>query len=168
MNKMQNEILIIGYGNPLRGDDGLGYHLIQCIERGQEPSIYEIGSHIETRACQQLTPELAEPISQVQGVIFVDARVGDGNEHAWGTLFSETITPAMPASSAFSHYVDPATLLALAQMLYGTCPQALLLSVVGQSFGYNEQLSAVVQARVPDLLHCVHTWIEQFQTVGGC
>lgn len=159
IEQKQPKILIIGYGNPLRGDDGLGHHLIQYINTDEIRVTITCGHRlVQSRAYQQLTPELAEPISQAQGVIFVDARIGD----VPGTLFSEPVRPR--CQNAFSHHADPAGLLALALVLYGTCPnQALLLSVVGQSFEYNEQLSPVVEATLPDLLHHIQTWIEQIE-----
>ena len=58
--------LIIGYGNPLRGDDGLGWRAAEQLA--------EIipQSEAEVIACHQLTPELAEPISRARLVIFID------------------------------------------------------------------------------------------------
>lgn len=59
--------LIIGYGNPLRGDDGLGWHVAQRLAA----VLPQHRARIEV--CHQLTPELAEPISRADLVIFIDA-----------------------------------------------------------------------------------------------
>ncbi|MBW7939884.1 MAG: hypothetical protein H3C63_14095, partial [Candidatus Omnitrophica bacterium] len=50
-----NRVLVIGFGNPLRGDDGFGWEVAGQLERrlSQESSV-----HILTPI--QLAPELAE------------------------------------------------------------------------------------------------------------
>ena len=66
-------VLIIGYGNPLRGDDGVGWRVVEEIQgwkaegRGQKG---DVGS-VEAVAYHQLMPELAEVISRVDRVIDV-------------------------------------------------------------------------------------------------
>jgi hydrogenase maturation protease len=131
--------LIIGYGNPLRGDDGLGWVAAEMLaERLAAVSIL---------TCHQLTPELAEPISRVDRVIFIDAAaVGEPGE-----IVCHTIEPFLPASGPFSHTCDPAGLLQMAQMLYGRSPYGYLFTVTGASFGYEEKLSAAVTAALPRL-----------------
>src|SRR5262245_29107852 len=69
-------VLIIGYGNPLRADDGVGWqaarHLAELLR--DEP--------IEILALHQLTPELAEPISRADLIIFIDAS-NEGQPGSW-------------------------------------------------------------------------------------
>jgi len=63
-------LLILGYGNPLRGDDGVGWHAVHRLrERSAELDA-------DVMSCHQLTPELAEAVSRAERVIFIDARVG--------------------------------------------------------------------------------------------
>ena len=58
--------LIIGYGNPLRTDDGIGIVIAEAIGG--------IG-------LQQLKPELAEPISRAKHLVLIDARFGETLGH---------------------------------------------------------------------------------------
>ena len=61
-------LLVIGYGNTLRRDDGVGPKLADAVAA--------LGlTGVRTLACALLTPELAEAVSQAQRVIFVDAAV---------------------------------------------------------------------------------------------
>ncbi len=135
-------VLIIGYGNPLRGDDGIGWRL------AQELSETLASDEVAVLAQHQLTPELAEPISRAECVIFMDATI----EGTPGRLVYAPLKPAELAPGSFTHNVNPATLLALAQALYEHCPEARVLAVTGASFGYTEQLSPVVAAVVPEAL----------------
>ena len=50
------DFLVIGYGNTLRGDDGVGPRVAEAIEKLNLPGV-------RTLVCQQLSPEHADPIS---------------------------------------------------------------------------------------------------------
>jgi len=113
--------LVIGYGNSLRGDDGAGPFIAERLGAG-------------AIACHQLTPELAEFISQADRVIFVDA-------HAGVPAGQIAIQPVQPRPSAAIHRFDPETLLAWSQQLYGRAPEAILVGIGGESFGFSEGLS---------------------------
>ncbi len=130
--------LIIAYGNPLRGDDGVGWRVGELLAR-QAPS------EVEVVVCHQLTPELAEPISRSGQVIFVDACTSGEP----GNVRQERVVPAPLCATRFSHDVDPAGLLALARQLYGASPPAAIIAVAGERFGYEERLSPRVAAAVP-------------------
>jgi hydrogenase maturation protease len=113
-------LLIIGYGNPLRSDDGLGWLIAKDLGR-------LIGGSATMLTVHQLTPELAEPISEADLVIFIDACY----EGAPGTWKCETIQAAPAPSQTFAHHLTPATLLIYARAVFSAEPVALLVSVAG-------------------------------------
>ncbi len=135
------QVLIIGYGNVLRADDGLGPAVIDALE--SEPA----GEGVTTLSCQLLTPDLAEPVGRADLVVFIDASV-DGEP---GEVRCTRIEPDRARTSSFTHHFDPAGLVALAEALYGRAPEAYVISVCGQSFEYEEGLTAAVAARVPEV-----------------
>ncbi|MGA1285390.1 MAG: hypothetical protein ACO34J_15215 [Prochlorothrix sp.] len=57
--------LIIGYGNTLREDDGVGYCMAEAIAQWNLTGI-------ESKAVHQLTPDLAAHLAEVDRVIFID------------------------------------------------------------------------------------------------
>ena len=126
--------MIIGYGNPLRGDDGVGWRVIEALE-GLVPEGAAVAVHL-------LTPELAEPISRARCVIFVDAAVGDLPGQM--SCFPLAPAPGRPGS----HETNPAGLLALAAELFGRCPPAHMVTIAGGSFDVGEELTAPVEAAV--------------------
>ena len=138
---MMPHTLIIGYGNPLRGDDGFGWH---AAVRLQE-IIHDAG--IEILAVHQLTPELMDPVSRARRVIFIDAAVG---EDAGKLTVSALETSGGPAP-AFTHFATPAALLEGARALYGAKPEALLITVVGLDFEIGEELSGPVRLALESL-----------------
>lgn len=144
---MASAPLVIGYGNPLRADDGLGWTAAQRLAETSLPAAARV------LAVHQLTPELAEPISRAGLVIFVDAREGDGP----GRVHWHAVAPGGGGALAFSHELHPAALLGLARALYGACPPAIVVSVDGVDFEYGVVLSPAVQAALPEVLDRVRT-----------
>jgi hydrogenase maturation protease len=146
---MPSPRLVIGYGNPLRADDGLGWIIGQQFRR--DLAEHRGPADVVVLAEHQLTPELAEPISRARLVIFVDAREGDQP----GRVDCRVVDPAGAGSLAFSHDVDPSSLVQMARLLYGSCPTAGVVSVDGEQFGYGTTLSRIVQAAVPEVVQRV-------------
>jgi hydrogenase maturation protease len=140
-------LLIIGYGNPLRGDDGVGWQIADPLARlaGDSATVFVV---------HQLTPELAEPISSADLVVFIDACY----EGQPGTWTCETIRPDPNPSHRFSHYFTPANLLSYTYAVFGVSPKALLVSVAGSSFDYSQGLSPTVAAIVPEIVASVSEW----------
>jgi hydrogenase maturation protease len=141
--------LIIGYGNPLRSDDGFGWHASQLLAQALT------GQDVEVLTCHQLTPELAEPLSKCRRAVFIDA---DAHGKP-GEIHRRTVRPQIPTSSAFTHTCTPAGLLASAQQLYGHRPRALVITVSAQTFEFGDALSPVVSAALPKVVAHVCQWI---------
>ncbi|MFZ0963877.1 MAG: hydrogenase maturation protease [Terriglobia bacterium] len=140
--------LVVGYGNPLRSDDGFGWQAAYLLEQALADQDTEVIT------CHQLTPELAEPLSHSNRVVFIDADA-KGNP---GDIHRRAIRPQTAASSAFTHSCTPSGLLASAQALYGHRPKALVVTVSAQSFAFGDSLSPVVAAALPAVVNQVCKW----------
>lgn len=146
------KILVIGYGNPLRGDDSFGHRAVEQLKQEVQ------GREVEFVDCQQLTPELAERVSKADLVLFVDADM-DG---VAGTIHSRRIEPvASRNSGSLVHHLDPDALLALAHALFGKTPESMLMTVTGECFGYGSQLSTEVNKALPGVVHHMKELIEE-------
>jgi hydrogenase maturation protease len=135
--------LILACGNTLREDDGVGPWLAQWAEErfASEPRVAAI-------ARQQLTPELALDLAEVQAVIFVDCAV----HAAAGEVQLRPVEAAEVAGSALgTHHLGAAELLALSKELYGSVPlSSLVLTVGAASLELREGFSEAVQAALPE------------------
>ena len=173
--------LIIGIGNPMRGDDALGWRAIE--ELNQAFSCEEA----EMVTCHQLTPDLAESVAQRESVIFIDACAGSPpgeirvnqlttrnvgptpslrSEPALSTAKGQALGSALAGASpgptsatrgltaafALTHRLDPLSLMQYSRALYGICPQAWTISMNGADYGYSEALSFPVESRLPELI----------------
>jgi hydrogenase maturation protease len=136
--------LVICYGNPLRGDDGFAWHVAQKLIKANLEQLEVVVVH-------QLLPELAESISQAHSVVFVDASL----EIPAGQVSLQELKPIVPLE-IFSHHLEPAKLLGVAQKLYGRVPEtAVAVSVGVQSLGYTEPLSLEVEVAIPKVLKAI-------------
>lgn len=136
--------LIIGYGNPLRGDDAVG-------QRAAERLRQSIGEpEVEMLAVYQLTPELMEPISQARRVIFVDAAVGPEP----GKITERRIE-ANSGGYVFTHKATPEALLAGALRLYGAAPEGILVTITGAGFELGERLSQAAEQALQTVVRMV-------------
>jgi hydrogenase maturation protease len=143
------KLLILGYGNPLRSDDGFGWQAAQrlgCL-------VEDAG--VDIQAVHQLTPELAEPVSRAGRVIFIDA----GRDGTPGEVRRQPVQPE-PAG-AFTHHLTPAALLVLTRELYGRVPQAELFSAAGESFEYGLVLSASMEAALGEVCNRVISLVQE-------
>lgn len=137
------KVLVIGFGNPLRSDDSFG---IQAVEKLKQAVG---GTDIEFIECQQLTPELAEQVSRSELALFVDADM-DGVS---GTIHSHRILPTQrPSGGTLVHHLDPSTLLGLSERIFHRVPEAMLMTVTGECFGYGSQLSPEVAKALPGVV----------------
>jgi hydrogenase maturation protease len=133
-------VLVIGYGNDLRGDDAAGPRAACEVAAWHLPHVRVVTQH-------QLTPELADPLAAVGRAVFLDAHVpADGC-----TPCVRPIAPAL-ARDGGGHTADPAELLALARTAYGRAPDAWLLTIPAEAFQFGAPLSRVAERGVADAL----------------
>lgn len=119
---MTGPILIIGYGNPGRGDDGLGPVLADRIANLNLPGV-------RVDIDYQLTVEHAAQVAQAGQVVFVDAQMtGQG-----AVSFEPVACDAVQTLG--SHSLAPAAVMRLARDLFGATPPAYQLGITGKEFG---------------------------------
>lgn len=170
--------LLIGLGNMLRGDDGVGPYLAERAA-GQWPQLRVRGVH-------QMTPELSSDLAEARRVLFIDAWSGfagalplqqrrgasldtphasagaNGCSGPWLLPLEPIATDAGAAAEAgaFSHRLDPLQLLAITALLHGRTPQAWQLLVPAFRCDHGEGLSPELQALLPRAETLLHSWCD--------
>lgn len=155
------KLLIIGYGNPDREDDGVAWHILHAltIKLGLiSPESYEDEfpefDTVNFAFYLQLTPEMAEDVSAYEYVCFIDAHTGNIPEPIrLITVESEF------QHSPFTHHLTPQSLLSMCETLYGQKPDAALLSVRGHRFLFSRELSRETAALVPQAVELIWEWL---------
>lgn len=153
--KNEGHILILGYGNVDRGDDGLGHHVVNGLARrfgrgAVEPYLDEpetAAGNVDLIFQRQLTPEMAELLTDYDLVVFVDAHTGAFAEEL---RVAEVVAAYQP--QALTHHLSPETLLALTQTMYGHSPTGLLYSGRGYAFDFTNELSDRTRALADQII----------------
>jgi len=129
-------VLVIGYGNPLRSDDGVGPAVAERL--AGDPRL----EGVDIRSEHQLTPDLALDASRASLLVLVDA----GAEQAPGEVSVRRLEPAGEPGTAWTHHLDPSGLVGLARELWGPAPPVVIVSVGPATLEVGEGLSPVVEA----------------------
>ena len=148
-----SKILVVGYGNTLRRDDGLGQVAVQRIE-----SLVQ-DDEVKVMVVHQMGIELAEDLRDADLVILIDAHVGD----APGTLKETEVVPDNASLESFSHHLNPGVLMGCVEALYGTHPETVIYSIAADSFDFGEGLSPSVEATLSLLIDKVLARIAKFK-----
>jgi hydrogenase maturation protease len=157
---IQNEFLIVGVGNALRQDDGAGLALAEALRS----ALTEMGRATQIRQVQQLLPELAEEIGEIQPRILV---IADCRQAAEGSSEAEISRLDVPQDAAAapqgamldSHRLTAHQLAVMAERLYGYAGDAWLATVPGEAFGHGQGMSRLTTEAIP---RAVQTLLERF------
>ena len=144
--------LVLGIGNPLRGDDGFGAAVIEELQRAG------FGAHADLLAVHQLTPELVLDLEGACCVAFVDASV----ELAAGQAGESDPRSTAPARSSWSHGLDPSGLLALGREVLGTELPARVFAVGAVGFDEGDDLASPLREHAPAIARRIVSWWEEF------
>jgi len=153
-------VLVIGYGNALRSDDGVGVHAARLVADDRRFA----GADIRVLALHQLGPELALDMSQASLVVLIDASAEDPA----GSISTRRLTPdpgrrAGAGPRATSHHVGVEELVGLARELYGAAPEVVVVSVGVATMEAGEVLSPAVTAALPGVVEAVADLIADSQ-----
>lgn len=144
-------VLVIGYGNELRHDDGLGPAAVDALAR-----------RIQRKDCVFVTyrqpyPETVTLLKYASHVIFVDASIGE-------TPGEINVLPVSALDSAIPYEAEPhhltlEWLLWTTEQLYGCRPKAIVYTMTGQDFSLGVGISNCVMQRLPCLVEQVEAYI---------
>jgi len=141
-------VLVIGYGNPGRLDDGLGPAFIAALEQANLPGVAVSTDY-------QLNVEDAADLVGIDVVLFADA------DCAGPEPFSvQPVVPATETLSFSTHSVSPEAVLAMARDIFNAEPDAFILGIRGYEFNeFGERLSdpaaANLAAAVQYVINCL-------------
>lgn len=145
MVREAEDILVIGFGNPGRLDDGLGPAFAEAIQRLQLPGVTVASDY-------QLTVEDASDVAQHKAVIFADAAV-TGPEPFELRCIESTNT-----ISFSTHSVEPQEVLGLASQLFDARTVGYVLAIRGYEFDeFGMELSEKAQNNLDAALDFIKT-----------
>ncbi|MEM8535964.1 MAG: hydrogenase maturation protease, partial [Chloroflexota bacterium] len=155
--KHRTSVVVIGYGNDMRCDDAVGIHTAQTIAEWNLPDVQVI-------TVQQLTPELAERLTQARLAIFIDAyQLPDklANLREETLVHTHMLTPDDPSytPSSLEHTGDPRYLLALTQAIYGCVPPAYWVMIPARHVDFGQDMSSLTRNGMVTALQLIYNLI---------
>jgi len=130
-----NKCLVIGCGNTLRGDDGLGPY----IAEGLQDVVGSDGVDVRIMAIPQLDVILASEMCEADLVIFIDARADDSEELVKIERIEPAVGPMAPHHT--SHTISMPVLLRIALDWYAAAPFCYAVMPKGYDFSIGEFVS---------------------------
>ena len=162
---LSHRVLILGFGNTLRRDDGAGAVAARLL--AADPRL--AGDDVEVREAYQLLPEMALDLGEATLVVFVDADA----RGLPGSIEIHEIDPATAARSdadargepgASSHHVGGGELVALAAELTGRAPRAVAIGIGVADLEVGEGLTRAVETALPRVVDIVADLVEEHRT----
>jgi hydrogenase maturation protease len=144
--------MVVGYGNSLRSDDGVGPAVAARL--AGDPRL----AGVIIRSEHQLTPELAADASQASLLVLVDA----GTDEAPGEVSVRRLEPSpVEGGTTWTHHLDPSALVGLARELWGSAPPVIVVSIGPASLEVGEGLTEIVAPAVTRAADLVATVVEE-------
>jgi hydrogenase maturation protease len=146
---MRINYLVIGYGNSLRSDDGAGQIVASKIASWNLPNVRSLVVH-------QLTPELAEDLTNADTVIFVDAVISSKQN----SEKIEIIT--LEGDDKYlnlGHTENPHSLLYLSKIIYNKIPKAYWILIPAINFEFGEKISDITKKGIEQSLEKIESII---------
>ncbi len=137
----QDQVLVIGLGSTLRGDDALGRIAAQRVRGVVNPRLVKVIDQCGP------TPELAAELANASLVVFLDAS-GDGPP---GQVVKRCVSGS-DALTYISHRCQPGTLVRLARSLYGRATPAVAITFRAETLDLNDCRLAPAAAAACELI----------------
>lgn len=140
-------LLVIGYGNELRGDDAAGPLVAHSIADSKYASV-----RVMTEPC--LRPEIVVDMAEAERVLFVDAslRRRDGRIRL-GSVKAAPLRPVL--SCAF----PPGMIVAIGELFHGKATKSWLLEIPASRFEFGYSLSDATASGIEQAIGLIHRWI---------
>ena len=145
------EIWIIGYGNPRLGDDGIGPYIVKVLKKCITDK-----EGICFCSILQLTPGLIKDLQNATLIIFIEATV-EKLKKGWRFL---KVQPDFSYQPCLAHQVTPGFLLGQLQSVYKRYPSVWLVYVQGYDFGLEEEFYPETEKNIEGAISFIYHFVK--------
>ncbi|MBL9008132.1 MAG: carbamoyltransferase HypF [Myxococcales bacterium] len=143
-------LLVVGVGNPSRGDDAAGPCFVEHIAELLSDDVRQ--GRLDVLTDFQLQIEHALDLKDRERVVFVDASVQIQEPFSF-----ERISPQRDQRHS-SHAMSPRAVLEVHQRIFGPPPDAWCMAIHGQRFELGEPISPATRSALSQALDCFVKW----------
>ncbi|GAB6060495.1 HyaD/HybD family hydrogenase maturation endopeptidase [Desulfonatronum parangueonense] len=158
MTDNNKKILVLGVGNILLKDEGIGVRTVEKLQ-----AEYAFSPNVQLMDGGTLGMALMDPIMQCDRLIVVDAVVNGGDP---GTMY-RLVGIEMGKSVAFKNSMHQTDLLETLETckVLGNCPETVVIGMEPKEFDpWGTELTPPVQARLADICQAV---LAEIRESGG-
>lgn len=145
-----NKILVLGIGNTIRGDDGVG---IETVRRLRE---WAVPPDVDIKETSESGFNLLSVITDYDGAIIVDSiRIKQGKAGEIYRFIKKDLSLCNPIQ--FSHNTGIPNILAWAEKIGISLPKEIIFYAIGirKCDGYSEVLTKNVEKAIPDVVDLI-------------
>ncbi len=161
---MIDPLLVIGLGNPLLGDDGVGWKVVEALQ----PQLAQAGIEIDLLAGGGLS--LMERLIGYGSAIIVDSIYTGRQPKGTVTIFPlEALENPFAGHTGSAHETNLATALAMGRKLGAVLPERVMIVAIESPdiYDFEDRLSAPVAAAVPSAMDAVIQLVQQIKDTWG-
>ncbi len=140
------DLYIVGFGNPLRRDDGIGSYIVRQLK-----SALKSYDKIGFLTVRHPEPSIVDELHGADQILFVDATF-KGLTNGWQL---NRIRPELEMLPYTTHHFTPMAILGIIEMLYGKSPPTWMLTVEGCDFGYGRRLTSTAKKRARSAISAI-------------
>ena len=150
-------VLILGIGNTLLTDEGIGVHLVERMQR-------EVGDidGVEYIDGGTLSFTLAEPIARADGLIVVDAARMGASPGTLKVFHNDEMDRYLKGNRSSVHEVSLSDLMDIARLSESLPPQRCLVGIEPESLDWGEKPSETVDPAIDlgisEILSILRNW----------
>lgn len=150
-------VLILGIGNTLLSDEGIGVHLVERMRRqvGELPGVVYMDGGT-------LSFTLAEPIARADGLIVVDAARMDSPPGTMKVFHDQAMDRYLQGNRASVHEVSLADLLDIARLSESLPESRCLIGIEPDSLAWGEApslaLEPIIDLGIKEILSILKSW----------
>lgn len=150
-------ILVLGLGNSLLSDDGVGVHVVAALRS-------DLGAHPGVTLCDGGTLGLAllPDVEQARSLILIDAGELSGSAGDVRCFEGEAMDQRLVGKKRTAHEVAAADLLDAAALTTGRPPNRVLIAIQPGSTEWGLQPTPAVGAAIPEVCRAVLSYIERW------
>jgi hydrogenase maturation protease len=156
---MRAATLIVGFGNPSRGDDALGPAAIAEIERRM--ANHPAWGKVDILTDFQLQIEFVTDLADRRCIVFIDASANGAEPFLFEPLEARQENPIT------THALSPASLLTVYRSFHGEdAPPSFLLGIRGYEFDLGLPLSIGAVSNLEAAITMLEQWLTEWLAIN--
>jgi len=152
-------ILVVGVGNTVMRDDGLGVHALEEIRSRELPE------HVDTIEAGTALIDALPDLREYRKVIFIDAVQKEGDEiHIVRNPASESL----PEGGFTAHEMGIDETLRIKLLTEGSLPEIVIMGLKPEKIEFGTELSEKIASQIPELVDAVFDEIKYWRKNHAC